>query len=396
MHYKFLISPRLPQGHSLPLRQLIPLNINTYCDSDWATDIDSRKSTSGTVTSVLQVPLAFNSRTQSTVATSSAEAELYAIGLGISDSLHIYQLLQELQQHLQPPTFDFGNLDTQYNIATSTTTTPLTSTKSLIHIFTDSTSALSLSNKLGLNKMSKHIALRYLFVQDIQATGLVNIQRVTSHNNPADIYTKCVTSAIWSDIFVTTASLNCTSKRGRSTTSTSLNSLSSTSMPRRTKTSSTQKNNYKRWRTTTSTQGNNDFEYNKRSTSRWNNSTSTSRRRRTTRSCTSRTNVEKQHNEQTSSTSSHNLLLQHRDLAHQSTTTRSTSWLHDGRVQEGPRWWLHPVHQHDWLQHQWADTTTTTRTSTTDHTTSRECSHNSRHLGGHPSQETTTTTTTTT
>ena len=68
--------------------------INTYCDLDWATDIESRKSTSGTVTSVLGVPLAFNSRTQSTVATSSAEAELYAIGLGISDSLHIYQLLQ--------------------------------------------------------------------------------------------------------------------------------------------------------------------------------------------------------------------------------------------------------------------------------------------------------------
>ena len=61
-----------------PLRQLIPLHINTYCDSDWATHIDSRKSTSGTVTSVLQVRLAFNSRIQSTVATSSAEAELYA------------------------------------------------------------------------------------------------------------------------------------------------------------------------------------------------------------------------------------------------------------------------------------------------------------------------------
>ena len=46
-HYKLLISPRLPQGHSVPLRQLIPLHINTYCDSDWATDIESRKSTSG-------------------------------------------------------------------------------------------------------------------------------------------------------------------------------------------------------------------------------------------------------------------------------------------------------------------------------------------------------------
>ena len=56
--------------------------------------------------------------------------------------------------------------------------------------------ALSLSNKLGLNKRSKHIAWRYLFAQDIQATGLVNIQRVPSHNNPADIYTKCVTSPV--------------------------------------------------------------------------------------------------------------------------------------------------------------------------------------------------------
>ena len=176
---------------------MIPLNINIYCDSDWPTDIDSRKSTSGCHSpSVLQVPLAFHSRTQSTVATSSAEAELYAIGLGISDSLHIYQRIQELQHHLQRPTFDFGNLDIQYNITTSTTTKPLTSTNSPIHIFTDNTSALSLSNKLGLNKRSKHIALRYLFVQDIQATGLVNIQRVTSHNNPADIYTKCVTSPV--------------------------------------------------------------------------------------------------------------------------------------------------------------------------------------------------------
>ena len=49
---------------------------------------------------------------------------------------------------------------------------------------------------LGLNKRSKHIALRYLFVQDIQATGLVNIQRVTSHNNPSDIYTKCVSAQV--------------------------------------------------------------------------------------------------------------------------------------------------------------------------------------------------------
>ena len=136
LHYKFLISPRLPQAHSLPLRQLIPLHINTYCDSDWATDIESRKSTSGTVTSVLGVPLAFNSRTQSTVATSSAEAELYAIGLGISDSLRIYQLLQELQQHLQRQTFDFENIETQYSLDNSFSTSPSLTTTN--HLFTSS------------------------------------------------------------------------------------------------------------------------------------------------------------------------------------------------------------------------------------------------------------------
>ena len=36
IHCKFLISPRLPQGHSQPLHQLIPFHINTYCDSEWA------------------------------------------------------------------------------------------------------------------------------------------------------------------------------------------------------------------------------------------------------------------------------------------------------------------------------------------------------------------------
>ena len=118
---------------------IIPLCINTYCHSDWATDIESRKSTSGRVTSVLGVPLAFNSRAQSTVATSSAEAELYAIGLGISDSLHIYQLLQELQQYLQRQTFDFDNIQTQHNLNNSFSTSPSLTTTN--HQFTSSPTA---------------------------------------------------------------------------------------------------------------------------------------------------------------------------------------------------------------------------------------------------------------
>ena len=229
MHYKFLISPWLP------LRQFIPLHINTYCDSDWATDIESRKSTSGIVTTVLQVPLTFNSRTHSTVATSSAEAELYTIGLGISDSLHIYQLLQELQHHHQRPTFDFGNLDTQYNLTTSTAAA--TKHWHLRHHWFTSLPTISLAST-----SAPSISLCATFVQDIQATGLVNIRGVTLHNNlptstPSVSHLQCCNG-----IFVTTESLSCTSKRGRSSTSTSSSSLRSTSMIRK-MTSETPKSN---------------------------------------------------------------------------------------------------------------------------------------------------------
>ena len=188
MHYKFLISPRLPQGHSLPLRQFIPLHINT--GRHRVPEVYIRYSYVSTwSTSCIQQQNTINSRNIFSRSRTLCHRPRHQRQLA--------HVLQEPQHHLQRQTFDFGNIETQYNLDNTFSTSPsLTSTKSPIHIFIDSTSALSLSNKLGLNKRSKHIALRYLFVQDIQATGLVNIQRVTSHNNPADIYTKCVTSPV--------------------------------------------------------------------------------------------------------------------------------------------------------------------------------------------------------
>ena len=58
------------------------LDINTYVDSGWAGSHDTRRSTSGVALFVLGVNLLSHSRTQATVALSSGEAELYAIGSG--------------------------------------------------------------------------------------------------------------------------------------------------------------------------------------------------------------------------------------------------------------------------------------------------------------------------
>ena len=156
----------------------------------------SRKSTSGTVTSILQVPLAFDSRTQSTVATSSAGAELYASGLGISDSLRSFQLLQKLQHHCQPRTFDFGSLDARqpYNLCYNN------KILDFVYIAHQHLHRQHISvephQQAWTQQVLKAHALRYYSMQDIQATGLANVQRVTSHNNPLDVYAKRVSSQV--------------------------------------------------------------------------------------------------------------------------------------------------------------------------------------------------------
>ena len=46
------------------------------------------------------------------------------------------------------------------------------------------------------NRRSRHIALRYLWIQDLRQAGEVDIKRVTTHENPADIYTKLLPAPI--------------------------------------------------------------------------------------------------------------------------------------------------------------------------------------------------------
>ena len=153
MHYKFLISPQLPQGHSLPLRQFDDLFTSTptvtaiglltsslgsphLARSHQYFNYCSRSTSEHRVQSLHQA-LKPNSAPSASASATACTSASYFKGFNIifNDRLST-----------------FGNLDTQYDFTTLTTTKPLTLSKSLIHIFTDSTSALSLSNKLGLEQ----------------------------------------------------------------------------------------------------------------------------------------------------------------------------------------------------------------------------------------------------
>ena len=93
-------------------------------DSDRAGDPDSRKSTSGVSLFVLGANITAHSRTQQSVALSSGEAELYAIGGGVADSLFVRSLVTE------------SRLFQKDNIC----------------VFTDSTAGKSMAGRFGTSK----------------------------------------------------------------------------------------------------------------------------------------------------------------------------------------------------------------------------------------------------
>ena len=153
---------RLSEKHS-------SLDVHTYVDSDWAGDPDSRRSTSGVATYLLGVNLQSHSRTQQTIALSSGEAELYAIGAGAADSLFIRSLL--LEACLIPR----------------------------VHLFvhTDSTAGKSMASRYGTSRKTRHVQLRHLFVQELVTSGVITIRKVLGTLNNADILTKYVNKETW-------------------------------------------------------------------------------------------------------------------------------------------------------------------------------------------------------
>ena len=140
------------------------IDINCFVDSDWAGDPDSRKSTSGVSLFVLGVNITSHSRTQQSVALSSGEAELYAIGSGVADSLFVRSLVME------------SRLFSKANIC----------------VFTDSTAGKSMAGRFGTSRKTKHVGLRYLYVQELVQSGLIRLRKVLGTLNPADILTKYV------------------------------------------------------------------------------------------------------------------------------------------------------------------------------------------------------------
>ena len=115
-----------------------------FVDADWAGDIDSRRSTTGFVFTFNGGPVSWASKRQSTVATSTAEAEYVAAAMATKEALWLRKLLSTLG-------VDGG----------------------AVPMGEDNQSCLALVNNPEATGRTKHVAVAYHMVRDYQARGEV-------------------------------------------------------------------------------------------------------------------------------------------------------------------------------------------------------------------------------
>jgi hypothetical protein len=140
------------------------LNLSVWCDSDWASDKLDRKSITGYVVYLNDCMLDWLSRKQHHVATSSSDAEFYALCDTVKDVIFLAQLLQEMGL---------------------TVTMPVT-------VNLDNQGAKCMAENNLNNDRSKHIDIKFRFITDWIERGLVTLRYVPSEENRADIMTKAL------------------------------------------------------------------------------------------------------------------------------------------------------------------------------------------------------------
>jgi hypothetical protein len=91
LHYRTTLHPQIRLD---PSRQN-SYDIDIITDANWAGCALTRKSTSGVCVRLLGTCVHFSSKTQAVHALSSAESELYAMGAGAADGLHLRSFLYE-------------------------------------------------------------------------------------------------------------------------------------------------------------------------------------------------------------------------------------------------------------------------------------------------------------
>lgn len=143
-----------------------------YVDADWASSSYDRKSTSGFIYYVYGCPISWCSKKQTTVATSSSEAEYIALSLSVSEGVWIHGILEDMQEMRKDEVFVLNE---------------------------DNAGCINMAKNFEC-KRSRHIDIKYHFIREFVAKGILKIQYVPTDKQVADILTKALDKKLFVSI----------------------------------------------------------------------------------------------------------------------------------------------------------------------------------------------------
>lgn len=139
------------------------LIFHEFADSDWASNLDDRKSCSGYCVFLGPNLVSWSSKKQLVVARSSTEAEFRALAHIACELSWLFYLSTELHLSLQPPI-----------------------------VWSDNLSAAALASNPIFHAWTKHIELDIYFVRDKVLNHELNIRYVPTAEQTTDIFTKAL------------------------------------------------------------------------------------------------------------------------------------------------------------------------------------------------------------
>jgi hypothetical protein len=133
-----------------------------YTDADYGGCLDSRRSTSGLIVFLAGAPVAWRSKLQDNIATSTCHAELAACYNGVLKLVTFRRLLSDLGFLLPGPST----------------------------LFVDNQNSIRVAESPFSNKRVKHVEIRFFYVREQIAAGTVQLAYVPGCDQLADILTK--------------------------------------------------------------------------------------------------------------------------------------------------------------------------------------------------------------
>jgi len=135
--------------------------VEGYTDADYAGDMDKRRSTSGYVFMFTGGAVSWRSRLQNCTSMSTTEAEYIAASEACKEAIWLARLVRDLGITVEIP---------------------------MLHC--DSQSAIMLAKNPVFHAKTKHIDVKYHFIRDMLEDKLLELVKVHTDDNPADLMTK--------------------------------------------------------------------------------------------------------------------------------------------------------------------------------------------------------------